>query len=304
MKTKEFGAWSSGNEKSGGQRSSFDEYNRSFKGDPYNLAYKKERYPSSPEYASSGINEYNRYPETKDYTKDDDDQQSSSAASVASAAAAKAKSKRSSRMRVMQQLVAIVAGATIITATYQAMINTQANADEPDKPAVVDNSGDQSGDDNTPTDDHDTDTSTPPTDTSEPDTSEPQTSEPETSEPENDPLQIDEDTFINWNWSNNGADAVLVFTDSNGDIISEITADVTTAEKAASCTADGEITYTASAEADGETYTDIRREVLPALGHSFGDGEEITLDDGQTAVEYICDRCNEHFVIKNSVTEE
>ena len=297
MKTKEFGARPSGNEKSGGQRSSFDEYNRSFKGDPYNLAYKKERYPSSPEFTSSGINEYNRYPETKDYTKEEDDQQSSSAA-------AKAKSKRSSRMRVMQQLVALVAGSTIITATYQTMINANGNADLPDKPAVVDSSGDQSGEDKPPADDHGTDTSTPPTDTSEPEKSEPEKSEPGTSTPDSDPIQIDDDTFINWNWSVSGADAVLVFTNSEGDIISEITAEVTTEEKAAGCTADGEITYTASAEADGETYTDIRREVLPALGHSFGDGEEITLDDGQTAVEYICDRCNEHFVIKNSVTEE
>ena len=93
-------------------------------------------------------------------------------------------------------------------------------------------------------------------------------------------------------------------TDSYGNTVGEIDADVTSSEEPADCRTEGKITYTAKVALVGLSYTDTRYDVLPALGHAFDAGTEVALEDGQTAMEFECTRCHEHFVIRNSATEE
>ena len=108
---------------------------------------------------------------------------------------------------------------------------------------------------------------------------------------------------ISWAWSDDNQTAALTITDSNGRVISEISAVVSVSSKDATCTKEGSKTYTATAEYDGDTYSDSKTETLKALGHSFDNGKEIILDDGRTAMEFECTRCHEHFTIVNSYTE-
>ena len=107
-----------------------------------------------------------------------------------------------------------------------------------------------------------------------------------------------------WEWGEDNESAVLTLRDSSGNIVAEIPATITTSEEAAKCTTPGKMTYTATAEYEGETYTDTRDKELPALGHDFDDGTNTTLDNGETAVDFECNRCGEHFVVQNSLTEE
>lgn len=72
-----------------------------------------------------------------------------------------------------------------------------------------------------------------------------------------------------WTWAADlkTADAKFVC-ETCGDVH---TANVTVQTKtdAASCTADGKITYTASVTLDGDTYTDVKEQRIPATGHTY-----------------------------------
>jgi hypothetical protein len=258
MKVKGFGARPARNVSSGGQNSSFDEYNRSFKGDPYNFAYKKKNYRDSTGFMSRSVEEYYHVPEMKDTTTEQDDQNNRSSNRSDSSSSARAKASKA-RQAVIRQVAAVVAGSVVVVGGYQASLKIRSQPPVDPKPPVVD------------------------------------------VDPTEDPGVT---TTSSWEWSDDFTAAVLVLTDTEGNIVSEVEATVTTAEDPAGCTTDGKRTYTATASANGRTYTDTQEEELPALGHDFDDGTEITLADGRTAMDFECTRCHEHFTIVNSISEE
>lgn len=55
---------------------------------------------------------------------------------------------------------------------------------------------------------------------------------------------------------------------------------------------------------DAQSSTDAHYESTPALSHTFDSGTEVTLEDGQTAMQFECNRCHELFTIINSIDEE
>ena len=299
MKVKEFGAWPSRNISTGGRRSSFDEYNRALKG--------SERAPRAEEYASRNIDEYHHYEAQQDLTKEQDDKQESKRQ--------KDDKARSKRMRMVQQVAVLAVGSVMIATSYNAMVAKREalQATEPND-AVVDtvpddsgNNGDNTGENGiTPGDNATTPDETPtqPTESAtQPATTAP-TQSSSSSPTQNTPATTSEGYTVSWKWSSDGKSATLVVNDSSGRVVSETSAAVTTSENPATCKADGSITHTASASYNGQTYTDTRYETIPALGHSFDNGTEVTLEDGSTAMDFECTRCHEHFVIKNSVSEE
>jgi hypothetical protein len=250
MKAKEYGAWPSRNVFSGGQQLSFDEYNRE---------YKKVRYTSAAEYASRNVEEYHHYSEYNDtYFEESekrrlDDNKSS-------------KNSRSSRMRVFQQVICLVAGSTIVVSTYQAM-NNQQQADampQPEPPAVV-----QEVEDN-----------------------------PVPEEPVIPPV-----ASVEWVWDDANKTATARMFDSEGNLIEEVPAEIGITTVDPTCTKEGTKTYTASVERDDQTFTDEKTEALQPLGHSFDNGKDTVLDSGQSAKEFECTRCHEHFTIATSATE-
>ena len=320
MKVKGFGARPSRNVSSGGQKGSFDEYNRSFKGDPYNFAYKKKNYGDFTGYMDRGVEEYYRVSEMKDTTSDDDQKEKKNATAAGAAAAA-----GKSRQVVLRQVAGLLMGAVVITAGYQASLKlrSQPPVDPTAAAAVVEPTEDSADDATNPTQDPaqqptNSPNEDPTTPTQAPTQSPTQDPTNGTTNPAQEPDQEPNVTpdggawypdqqsstsTVSWRWNDDGS-AVLVLTDSAGNTISEIYADVTTSTVAATCSKAGRNTYTASAEVYGQTFTDVRYEDLPALGHSFDSGKEVTLKDGRTAMQYECTRCHKHFTVVNSIDEE
>jgi len=110
MKAKEFGAWPPHNDFKSGQRYSANGYNKSFK---------KERFPSVQEYANRDLDEYHRFEETKDFTKEPAAQKSDGNRSNQSK---KTDNANKMRQRVLQQAVGIVVGSTVVVTSYQAQV--------------------------------------------------------------------------------------------------------------------------------------------------------------------------------------
>ena len=344
MKVKGFGAWPSRNVSSGGQRSSFDEYNRALKG--------SERNPSAEEYASRNIEGYHHYSEIQDLTKDQDQKKDSKS---------RKDNSKSRRQRMIQQVAVLAVGSVMIVTTYNAQVAKRAEqqAAAPNDAVVdVDGSGDGSGDNGLIPDigdtqssynaDKSTKDSTKPTEgstqaastaptqssssspgsgtssgtssgtnsgtsTSSNPSSSSGSSSNTSSNPGSNPSPSPSSspssnpgtsTSVSWSWSANNKSATLVVTDSSGKVVSEIPASVTSSTTAATCNKAGRITYTASATANGKTYTDTRNDTIAALGHAFDSGKEVTLADGRTATQFECTRCHEKFTIVNTVDEE
>ena len=107
-----------------------------------------------------------------------------------------------------------------------------------------------------------------------------------------------------WEWNEDNTSVSFVIKTNYGDVVSSTPAIVTAVEDPATCKTDGKITYTATLNEGGAVYTDVQYKDLPALGHSFGSGETITLEGGQKAIRFECTRCHEYFTIKNSILEE
>lgn len=268
MKVRGFGAWPSRNVFKGGQRNSYDEYNKTLKG--------TEKFPEAEEYASRYVEEYHHYQEQQDLTVEQDDEQKKKER--------KKKEQKKRRQSMIQRAVVLVAGSIVIATSYQVMAAKRAQQGDSNNSAVETIPGDDGTDDSDnpqPTQDTTTDATA-------------STEQGTTGQ----------STTASWRWSADGKSAVLIITDSSGNVLAEVKSTVTTTEEPAKCTTEGRLTYTASASWEGQEYTDTRFETLPALGHSFDNGTATTLDDGSTATDFECTRCHEHFIIKNSTTEE
>ena len=71
-----------------------------------------------------------------------------------------------------------------------------------------------------------------------------------------------------WNWTEDYSEATATFTCANGHT-TEVTAKVTSESKDADCETAGTVTYTATVEVEGKTYTDVKTVEGQALGHDY-----------------------------------
>lgn len=228
-------------------------------GDAYNRDYKKVRYTRAEEYATRDVQEYHHYPDQKDLTKDDDDKRLDEAQEKSQ----KQKNKSKSRIQNIQSVMVALAGAAVITVSYQSAMAKKA-AQQTDDPGNSVSDTVETGKD----------------------------------------TEAEAAVTVKWEWSEDFESASLIVMDSEGKEITKLDATVTKQEDAAGCTTVGKMTYTATAQYDSKDYTDTREKELPALGHTFDDGTEVTLENGQTAVDFECTRCGEHFTVQNSLDEE
>ena len=234
--------------------------------DPYNRHLKKERFPRAEEYACRNLEQYHHYSEYNDLTAEEYRKKKKDDSN-------RSRNSSSSRMRIMQQVVCFVAGSTIIVSSYNAVIKQQqAEAmPQPAPPAVV-----QEVEDN------------------------PIPEIPEIPEEEVAP-QV---ASVEWVWDDANKSANVKLLDSEGNIINESLANISIATVDATCNKEGSRTYTASVDYEGESYTDSKTETIQPLGHSFDDGKETVLSSGQSAMEFECKRCHEHFTIATSSSEK
>ena len=121
MKIKGFHAWRSRNTGNGGQKPSFDPYNKAKKG--------SERNPRAAEFYSQEVEEYHRYSREKEIDKEKDDkkeqtkQSDSSSKSRSSSSNSQAIVKRT--QSVMVRVVAATVGAVVIVNEYNAIVERE-----------------------------------------------------------------------------------------------------------------------------------------------------------------------------------
>ena len=128
MKVKERGAWTAYNEGKGGSKSSFDQFNKSFKG--------QERNPSASEFASMDVEEYHHYSERAEYKEPQRDfkGQSSSNNNQKKQTQSTQNATRNIVSRVAGTAVSAVVGAVVVVTTYETV---QENEQEKDRTPIV-----------------------------------------------------------------------------------------------------------------------------------------------------------------------
>ncbi len=90
-------------------------------------------------------------------------------------------------------------------------------------------------------------------------------------------------TLGKWTWSDDNSAASVSFVCRNDEShVENIDATITTDTVAATTDKNGKITYTATAEFDGKTYTDTKEDIIPGIGHEFVFGEWLWADDKAT----------------------
>ena len=101
-----------------------------------------------------------------------------------------------------------------------------------------------------------------------------------------------------WSWSKDGKTCTVTFTCENDESHKEspnVTV-ISAVKTPATCTETGVTTYTATANFNGETYTDTKDVAdIPATGHSYGEPEWNWSEDGKTCtVTFTCENDESH----------
>ncbi len=113
--------------------------------------------------------------------------------------------------------------------------------------------------------------------------------------------------LAHWNWAEDFSSAAAVFTCPQDGASKSYEAEITVESVDATCTEPGTITYTATVEVDGVTYTDVQTEEIPAPGHNYGEPtwhwEEAEEGFTVTAT-FACVRCDDEQVVEADVTAE
>ena len=279
MRAKEFGSWESKDTSKGGFHSYGDGFNREMKGQPY------QKYK---EYAESGLEEYHKYSETKDLAAEEEEKKKNEDKSSKSKNDSKSKSSKvqnsTSKMvrNLVGRFVAITAGSVILVNTNPVLaerfpflkvdlVSEEQQSGEHGSNTPGGSGGTTPGGsgENTPGEDEKPDSTT---------------------------------LSANWAWSENKETATLELLDGDGKVVAEIAAAVSVSEEAATCTAEGTKKYTATAEHDGETYSDEATETLPAIGHNWSLTETVELENGQKFT-FECANCHEQYSVSTNVQE-
>ena len=175
---------------------------------------------------------------------------------------------RSARQRVLSRVVGVVVGSVVVVTTYQSMAQRQEQQQKPaDVPAVVQPSEDVP-----------------------------------VTPPETD-VVVSARLSPEWTWSEDKRSVTVALSDADGNLVTELPASVSVSEEAATCTKEGLRTFTATVEYEDNEYSDTQTEPIEPLGHDFGEGKEIILENGQRAMTFTCARCHEEFTFTISMTE-
>ena len=98
-------------------------------------------------------------------------------------------------------------------------------------------------------------------------------------EPEGHVHEYGEPEFI---WSDDCKNCTIVFTCADGDDQQKIECEVTSEITDATCTENGKAVYTAKGSFNGEEYSDMKEEEIPASGHAYGEPVFSWSEDYQT----------------------
>ena len=109
-----------------------------------------------------------------------------------------------------------------------------------------------------------------------------------------------------WIWADDYSMANAVFTPNDSSEDLTLPAEVTAETTEATCTEDGQTVYTATVVFKGQTYTDVRTVVLPALGHDYDRESAVwTWDEenfSSASVTVTCSRCGGELTLEAEIT--
>ena len=280
MRAKEFGSWDSRDNSKGGFPDFGNGFNSDLKGKPYQ-EYK--------EYADTGMAEYYKYREYSGLASEEEEKKTEDNSDKSKNDIKSKSSKVRNTSKTVRNLVgrfaAIAVGAVVLVNTNPVLAERFPSL----QVSAIFNI-DESGEHNTPGG----------SGTTDPDDPGGQT----TPGGEDQPGALDPVLTESWKWSEDKMSATLEFSDKDGKIVAQIPATVNTEKTDAACNAEGSITYSATAEYDGKTYSDEKQEVLEPQGHEFGEGTATVLEDGTVVFVFRCSRCGEEFTVSTSFEEE
>ena len=112
-------------------------------------------------------------------------------------------------------------------------------------------------------------------------------------------------TEISWVWADDLSSAIARFSCPKDGVTKSVDAVVTAVPTDPTCTEDGFITYTATAEFEGETYTDVKTvENGEALGHEYGEPSWTWTEDFTATATFACVRGDDEQTVEATVTSE
>ena len=98
-------------------------------------------------------------------------------------------------------------------------------------------------------------------------------------------------------WDASEFTIMVTLRDPEGNVIKEVPAVITLTEIAPTCTQEGSMTYTATAEDGGNTYTDSHTEPVAMIEHTLDGGKVGTNENGDPVIVYECSECHEKFEV-------
>ena len=123
MKAQEFGGWKYSATNIPGKEG--------FKqADEFNRHLKKEQRPAPPEYASRDVEEYKKFPETKDVSNLREEEQQKQQESGSGESSSKRDNSGQLRRNMLRQVVGLVAGSAVVVGSYNAVETELAKAAE------------------------------------------------------------------------------------------------------------------------------------------------------------------------------
>ena len=303
--------------------------------DSFNKAHKKETKADPPQFASSQVEEHRRFSETRDSRPNHSSSSSSSQNSRSSSRGSGSRTNVQSMTKgFVRSVVGMTAGAVMVTNSYTTMVEARdleramaadqaaaiveemdvADTEATEQDQSLDNgTGEESGNNDLATEMEQAPTETPSEAPSEvpsealsevpsealSETPSEAATEAATQAPAEQPTEAaggeSADPETRWTWSEDGTGA-SIWIEGVGDVEATVTK---TTQKEATCTEDGILLYTATAEANGVTYTDTKTDTIPATGHSF----EGTIQEGNSIV-YRCTGCGLEFSIGMDIDRE
>jgi hypothetical protein len=111
-------------------------------------------------------------------------------------------------------------------------------------------------------------------------------------------------TQISWTWAEDFSSAIARFSCPKDGVTKSVEAVVTKEVEDATCTETGLITYTATAEFEGETYTDVKEVEIEATGHKYGEPTWTWTEDFTATATFVCLRGDDEQTVEATVTSE
>jgi len=111
-------------------------------------------------------------------------------------------------------------------------------------------------------------------------------------------------SLTEWTWDNYESATALFTCANDGNHIENVTATITNVRTEPACEVDGQDVYTATVIFDGQNYTDVKTEVLTAIGHDYTLTKWNWTGYASAFAEFVCTNDVKHTLTENATVTE